>query len=177
MENSPGRTPAAVRLRPWSPDDLWLLRRTNAPEMTEHLGGPESEQALLDRHARYQRIGGDDGRMYAVLLEETGEVAGSIGFWGITWQDEPVFETGWGVLPEFQGRGVAVAAARAVTAQAAAQGTRRRLHAFPKVRHTASNAVCRKAGFALMGECDFEYPKGNPIRCNDWRTELDAPRG
>lgn len=177
MDTAPTATPPAVRLRPWSQDDLALLRRTNAPEMTEHLGGPESEEALLRRHERYLRIDGDAGRMYAVLLDGTDEVAGSIGFWGITWHDEPVYETGWGVLPEFQGRGVAAAAARAVAERAGTLGNRRSLHAFPKVVHAASNSVCRKAGFALVGECDFEYPKGNPIRCNDWRLELGAARG
>src|SRR5882757_347071 len=99
-----------VRLEPWSSDDLWLLRRTNAPEMTEHLGGPETEEQLLARHARYQRIDGAGGRMYRVVLEPDGEVAGSIGFWEQTWRGEKVYETGWGVLPEFQGRGIAVAA-------------------------------------------------------------------
>jgi RimJ/RimL family protein N-acetyltransferase len=164
-----------VRLRPWSPDDLWLLRRTNAAEMTEHLGGPETEDQLTARHQRYLRIDGDGGRMYAVVLAATGQVAGSIGFWAQTWEGEPVFETGWGVLPEFQGRGIAVAAARAVIARARANGSRRRLHAFPSVQHAASNAVCRRSGFTLVGECAFEYPKGNPIRSNDWRTDLTGP--
>jgi hypothetical protein len=40
------------------------------------------------------------------------------------------------------------------------------------VHHDASNAVCRKAGFELVGECDFEYPPGNHIRSNDWRLAL-----
>jgi RimJ/RimL family protein N-acetyltransferase len=176
MNSTAAGTPATVRLRPWSQDDLGLLRRTNAPEMTRYLGGPESEEALLARHERYQRIDGDAGRMYAVVLEATGEVAGSIGFWAQTWQGEEVYETGWGVLPEFQGRGVAAAAARAVVEEARARGSRRFLHAFPKVEHAASNAVCRKAGFVLLGECSFEYPKGHPIRSNDWRADL-APAG
>ena len=163
----------AVRLRPWSSDDLWLLRRTHAPEMTEHLGGPETDEQVLARHERYQRIDGDPGRMFAVELGETGQVAGSIGFWGRDWHDEPVYETGWGVLPEFQGRGIAVAAARAVAAAARLRGDGRRwLHAFPKVEHAASNAVCRRAGFTLMGECAFEYPKGRMITSNDWRLDL-----
>ncbi|MEE4543787.1 GNAT family N-acetyltransferase [Streptomyces sp. V4-01] len=166
---------APVRLRTWSPDDLRLLRRTNAPEMTEHLGGPETEEKLAERHERYQRIDGDAGRMFAIVLEATGEAVGSIGFWGRTWQDQPVYETGWGVLPEYQGRGIAAAAARLVVVEARERGDRRWLHAFPKVEHAASNAVCRKAGFTLMGECAFEYPKGHPIRSNDWRTELSAP--
>ena len=35
-----------------------------------------------------------------------------------------------------------------------------------------SNAVGRKAGFELRDEVDFEYPLGHPIRCNDWRYDL-----
>ncbi|MBY8878352.1 GNAT family N-acetyltransferase [Actinacidiphila acidipaludis] len=174
---APAGTPVTVRLRPWSPDDLELLRRTNAPEMTRYLGGPETEEALLARHERYLRIDGDAGRMFAVVLDGTAEVAGSIGFWAQTWRDEPVYETGWGVLPEFQGRGVAVAAARAVVREARSRGSRRHLHAFPKLEHAASNAVCRKAGFVLMGACEFEYPKGHPIRSNDWRFDLAAAEG
>jgi RimJ/RimL family protein N-acetyltransferase len=177
MDDAP--TPAAprtgaapIRLRPWSADDLWLLRRTNSPEMTAQLGGPESEEKLAERHERYQRIDGDAGRMFVIVTEPGGEAVGSIGFWGQTWQGEPVYETGWGVLPEHQGRGIAAAAARLLIAEARERGNRRWLHAFPKVEHAASNAVCRKAGFRLMGECAFEYPKGHPIRSNDWRTEL-----
>lgn len=144
--------------------------------MTQHLGGPETEEQLVDRHQRYLDIQGETGRMFAIVLEPGGEVAGSIGFWARTWRDEPVYETGWGVLPEFQGRGVAVAAARAVVAEAAGRGDRRRLHAFPSVEHAASNAVCRKAGFILVGECAFEYPKGRPMVSHDWMVDLTAVR-
>lgn len=161
-----------VRIEPWSADDLWLLRRTNAPEMTEHLGGPETEEQLLGRHQRYQDLGLPTGRMYRVVLVPDGQVAGSIGFWEKTWQGEQVYETGWGVLPEFQGRGIAVAAALAVVEQASAEGVHRYLHAFPSVDHPASNAVCRKAGFTLAGEVAFEYPKGNPITSCDWLIDL-----
>jgi len=163
-----------VELVPWGEDDLWLLRRTNAPEMTEHLGGPETEEQLLRRHRRYVGTG-EPGRMYRVVLTATGETVGSIGFWEREWQGQTVWETGWGVLPEFQGRGLASQAARAVADAARADGRHRYLHAFPEARHTASNAVCRKAGFALRGEVAFEYPKGNPITSHDWRLDLASP--
>ncbi|MDX6356428.1 MAG: hypothetical protein QOF98_3331 [Streptomyces sp.] len=174
MTNAHHGTSPDVQLRPWSRDDFWVLGRTNAPEMTEHLGGPETEAQLVARHQRYLRIDGDGGRMYTIRLSPGGEAAGSIGFWGRTWQGEDVYETGWGVLPEFQGRGLAVAAARAVMREAARSGDRARLHAFPSVDHAASNAVCRKAGFTLLGACDFEYPKGTFIQSNDWVVELAA---
>ena len=80
------------------------------------------------------------------------------------------------MLPEFQGHGIAVAAATLVADSARAEGLFRWLHAYPKVVHGASNAVCRKAGFTLLGEVDFEYPKSTPIRCNDWRLDLASDR-
>lgn len=170
-------TEVEVRLRPWSQGDFRILERTNSAEMTEHLGGPESPEQLARRHERYLRVDGDAGRMYVVEPASGGHALGTIGFWGRTWQDEEVYETGWGVLPEFQGRGIAAAAARAVTQEARRLGSRRRLHAFPSVDHPASNGVCRKAGFVLLGQCAFEYPPGNPLTCNDWMVDLEAPAG
>ncbi|MFC9330221.1 GNAT family N-acetyltransferase [Kitasatospora sp. NPDC057015] len=165
-----------VRLEPWAEDDLWLLRQTNAPEMTEHLGGPETEQQLLDRHRRYVDLPGTGrGRMFTVHLAGEERAAGSIGFWETVWRGEKVYETGWAVLPGFQGRGVAVAAARAVIAAVRAEERHRELHAFPSVGNPASNAICRRAGFTLLDECEFEYPKGSFMRCNDWCLDLTAP--
>jgi len=74
--------------------------------------------------------------------------------------------------PPFQGRGIATAAARAVAEHARAQHQHKHLHAFPAVDHPASNAICRKAGFTLLGDIDFEYPPGSIMRCNDWQLEL-----
>ncbi|WP_369177848.1 GNAT family N-acetyltransferase [Streptomyces mutabilis] len=152
-----------VCLVPWAEGDLWLLRRTNAPEMTAHLGGPETEEQLAVRHRRYVEL--EPGRMYRITLADGGGTVGSIGYWQRTWQGAEVWETGWAVLPEFQGRGLAARAARAA-------GPHRYLHAFPSVGHAASNAVCRRAGFTLLGQADFEYPKGHRIRSNDWRVDL-----
>lgn len=164
--------PTEVRLEPWSDAELPLLRANNTPEMMRYLGGPEPEAKLLDRHRRY--LAGHE--MYRVVLLPGGEVVGNTGYWTKDWQGEPVYETGWAVLPAYQGRGVAVAAVRAVVAKAAAEGTRRYLHAFPSVENAPSNGVCRKVGFELLGECDFEYPPGHTMRCNDWRLDLTAAR-
>jgi RimJ/RimL family protein N-acetyltransferase len=67
---------------------------------------------------------------------------------------------------------VAVAAAMACARLAAQQRRHRWLHAFPSVDHPASNAVCRRAGFTLLGPVDFEYPKGHWHPSNDWRLPL-----
>lgn len=167
-EGGPG---PGVRLEPWSEDDLRLLRRGNSPRMTEHLGGPETEEELLARHRRYLAVAA--GRMYRVVLADSGEAVGSIGYWEHEWRGETVWETGWGILPEFQGRGLAVRAARAVVEVARESRTHRYVHALPRVVNTASNAVCRRAGFTLFGEVSVEYPKGHWNMSNDWRLELE----
>jgi RimJ/RimL family protein N-acetyltransferase len=162
----------AIRLEAWTEADVSLLRQANTPEMTEHLGGPETEEKLLNRHRRYLRLEDPGaGLMFAVVLGG-GERVGTIGYWERTWRDILVYETGWGVAPAFQGRGIATAAAKAIAARARAQRRHKHLHAFPAADHPASNTICRKAGFTLLGETDIEYPAGTIMRCNDWRLEL-----
>ncbi|MCD0483842.1 GNAT family N-acetyltransferase [Streptacidiphilus sp. ASG 303] len=177
------RTPEnalGVRIEPWSEEGLELLRRINTPEMKRHVGGPETEEQVLARHRRY--LGALDGRMFRVLLPG-GEAVGTVGYWARVWRGEAVYESGWNVLPSHQGRGVAAAAVAAVLHRARAEGRHRYLHAFPSVDNPASNALCRRAGFVLLGECDFPYPPGSgrTMRSNDWRLDLaartDAPGG
>ncbi|MFB7371667.1 GNAT family N-acetyltransferase [Streptomyces sp. NPDC056222] len=175
--SSPASTASPVRLEPWSVDDFGLLRAMNAPELMEHLGGPETEEALVKRHRRYVDLsasGTSAGRMFRIVLLPEEVVVGSIGFWEQTVDERPVYETGWTVLPGFQGRGVATAATRAVAELARAARSHRFLHAFPSTDNGPSNAVCRKAGFELLGARDFEYPPGHPLRCNDWRLDLET---
>jgi RimJ/RimL family protein N-acetyltransferase len=165
---------AEVRLEPWGDGDLPLLRRLlGDPAMTEHLGGPESEEKLVERQARYERVGEPGaGRMFKIVELASGEAAGSVGYWEKDWRGERVYETGWSVLPEFQGRGIAVGATEQVIAAAREEHRHRYLHAFPSVENAPSNAICRKLGFELLGDSEFEYPKGNFMRCNDWRLDL-----
>ena len=162
-----------IALEPWADVDLELLRRLNTPEVWAHLGGPETEEKVLERHARYLDPSAPGaGRMFTVLLVPEGVKAGSIGYWEREWQGETVYETGWNVLPEYQGRGIASAATTAIVTRARAEARHRSLHAYPSVDNPASNAICRKAGFTFAGEHDFEFPKGHFMRCNDWRYDL-----
>jgi RimJ/RimL family protein N-acetyltransferase len=175
MEPTVQQAVRGVRLEPWGEDDFWLLERANAPEMTTYLGGPETEEQVLSRHRKY--VENDfPGQMFVVILAD-GERVGSIGYWQ---HEQPggstVWEAGWGVLPEFQGRGIAAAAITELIEVAAAARSHRTLHAYPRIDNPASNALCRKAGFTLGAEIDLEYPKGNPIRCNDWYVDLHVVR-
>jgi RimJ/RimL family protein N-acetyltransferase len=150
-----------------------LLVRLNSPEMTEHLGGPESDEQLRLRHERYVRLADStEAFIFKVVLVSTGEVVGGVNFWEREWQGRQVYEMGWGVLTEFQDRGIASAAVREAIEVARGVGRREAIHAFPSLENGASNAICRKAGFQLMGEVPFEYPKGHWMRCNDWRIAL-----
>jgi RimJ/RimL family protein N-acetyltransferase len=158
-----------VRIEPWVDADLALLYRMNAPEMLEHLGGPETEEQILVRHKRYVEIGGTGtGRMFSIVLLPDLETVGNIGYWESVWQEETVYEIGWGVLPPFQGKGIATAATAAAVASARAEQKHRHIHAFPSVDNPASNAICRKLGFLFIAECNFEYPPGSIMRCNNW---------
>jgi RimJ/RimL family protein N-acetyltransferase len=114
--------------------------------------------------------------MFRITLLPEDVAAGSIGDWEREWRGETVYEMGWGVLPEFQGRGIATAAATAVVADARSQHKHRAIYAYPSIDHPASNAICRKAGFTLLGPSEFEYPKWHVIRCNDWRLEFETNR-
>src|SRR2546430_15108922 len=89
---------ARVRLEPWGEGDLPLLRRLMGdPAMTEHLGGPESEEKLTERQGRYQRIGGTGaGRRFKIVDEATGEPAGSGGYRGEDWGGTTTVQNGRG---------------------------------------------------------------------------------
>ena len=156
--------------RPWAPGDLSILQAAlGDPAMMAHLGGPETPDKIASRQADYERPG---SRQYAIVADGTG--AGWIGYWEREWRGGTVFEIGWSVLPAFQGRGLASRATAEVLEVARADGAARVVHAFPSVDNGPSNGICRKLGFDLVEELEFEYPKGSVLRCNDWRLTLRA---
>jgi RimJ/RimL family protein N-acetyltransferase len=162
------------RVVPWGEDDLPLLHRLlGDPAMMEHLGGPESPEKIEERHGRYLD-GQTPAKMFKVVDAATGESVGSVGYWEREANEGQVWETGWMVLPEFQGRGIATEATRQVIDLCRAERTHRYLYAYPSVDNEPSNAICRKLGFELVDEEEYEYPKGsgNILRCNDWRLDL-----
>ena len=161
-----------VSLEPWEAGDEPLLHKLlGDPAMMEHLGGAESPEKIADRHQRYLTLPEGD-RMFKIVSDD-GEAVGSVGYWQTEHHNEPVYETGWFVLPAFQGRGIATAATRQAIELAAAERRNRWIHAFPSVTNPASNAICRKLGFELVeADMEFEYPKGHLLVVNDWRLEL-----
>jgi RimJ/RimL family protein N-acetyltransferase len=139
--------------------------------MMEHLGGPESAEKIAERQARYEQRG---SKQFKIVDEASGDGVGWVGYWERDWLGEQVYEIGWSVLPAFQGRGIAGSATLQAIRIARSERKRRLIHAYPAVDNAPSNAICRKLGFTLAGSCDFEYPKGCTMRCNDWRLDLFA---
>jgi RimJ/RimL family protein N-acetyltransferase len=163
-----GEVERQLSLEPWGAGDLALLRRlVGDPAMMEHLGGPEDEAKIATRQARYAQRG---SKQFKVVTG--GEDAGWVGYWDRDHHGDEVYEIGWAVLPELQGRGVAGAATALALERARAEQGRRFVHAFPSVDNPPSNAICRKLGFTLLGDEAFEFPPGQFMRCNDWRFDL-----
>ena len=157
-----GRGPVvttAVQLRPWSADDLPVLERNNAPEMTVHLGGPESPEKVRDRHERYQRHW-LEGTAWMFTARVDDEPVGLVGYWNTTHEGRDVFECAYGILPEFQGRGLAAAAMQACLAHAAtARDARRRLRLPEGDERTQQRAV-RAARVRPRGRAGLRVPEG-----------------
>lgn len=163
----------ALTLRLWSVDDLPLLQAANAPSMTSHLNGSESDDEIVARHERYLRlVSSGEARMF--VIEEDERALGSIGYWKTDWRNESVWEAGWFVLPSAQGRGIAAQALALLIADLRKRSAGRRfLLAFPSVSNAASNAVCRRAGFAMEGTTTETF-RGAELVINEWAFDLSA---
>jgi RimJ/RimL family protein N-acetyltransferase len=110
--------------------------------------------------------------MFRIVDVASGVGVGSVGFWTKEWREEHVYEVGWMVVTEFQGRGIAVAATAQAIEIAKRADRHGLMHAFPNVDNAPSNAICRKLGFELLEAREFEFPKGHFMLCNDWRLDL-----
>ncbi|MDG6907363.1 MAG: GNAT family N-acetyltransferase [Nitrososphaerota archaeon] len=164
-----------VGIRPYVEGDSALLERTlGDPRIMTHLGGPESIEKLRERHKRYVAMSNDpsSGCMFAITVDSGKTSVGTVGYWEKEWDGQKVWETGWSVLPEFQGQGIATEATRLVVERVSRLRRHRFLYAYPSVNNHASNAICRKVGFTLLRESDFEYPLGNTLHCNVWQLKL-----
>lgn len=158
-------------LRRWRDDDLELLRAANSPDMTSHLNGIETEEQLIERNARYLRLW-ESGEARMFVIEDGGRSLGAIGFWAVDWRGEPAFEAGWFVVPEAQGHGVASRALGLLVDDARRhRGVRRFLSALPAVANAGSNAVCRGAGFEMVGTMTETF-RGADLTMNEWVLDL-----
>lgn len=162
--------PGEVSVRRYKDADLCLMRALNTDEVWAHLGGAESEEKMLTRHRLF--LAGVAGGTQMFVIEAAGTVVGNVGYWQIDHRGEAVYEMGWMVLAQFWGQGFASRGTVAAIEALRQEAVRDAIHAFPPLANPASNGVCRRAGFRLVGEMESEYPKGHVMRVNDWRFDL-----
>lgn len=143
------------------------------PRVMAELGGPWTADDARAAHAR--RVAGirDSGFWWLLIVPDpaTGPV-GTIGVWASEWEQEPISETGWMVLPEHQGKGFASAALALLLERERAERRWGDIHAFPGATNAPSNALCRKFGFELVGEGDADYA-GRHFPVNHWVLRAD----
>jgi RimJ/RimL family protein N-acetyltransferase len=156
-----------VELSAYTDADIALTEamETDRVVMAE-LGGPVPAEAIPALHRR--RLGDP---WWLVVVTDEGERAGTIGIWETEHDGAVVHETGWMLLPAFHGRGLASAALRQLLDRARAVARFEQLHAWPGVTNGASNALCRKFGFELLGEEEGAYRDAR-LRVNHWVLTL-----
>lgn len=159
----------AVELVEYEDRDLELVLAIDLdPVAMRHLGGPREETAARKAH-RERLLVPEEGGIWKTIVAD-GERVGSLGIWrgdvaGATW------EAGWTILPAHHRRGIATRALAQLIGLARASGAYDSIHAFPGRDNEASNALCRRAGFTLVGTWRGEYA-GGPFVANHWRLEL-----
>jgi RimJ/RimL family protein N-acetyltransferase len=159
-----------VELQTYTDGDFWLTEALETdPAVMRELGGPIERDKLPEIHRR--RL--VDPWWFKIVAEPGGPAVGTIGVWETRHGDEVLHETGWMVLPAYQGRGIASRALTALIERATAEPRFPSIHAFPPVTNAPSNALCRKFGFSLLGQVDFVY-SGRTLHCNHW--SLETPR-
>jgi RimJ/RimL family protein N-acetyltransferase len=158
-----------VELVPFTAADAWLMEQLETdPRTMSELGGPvpiEEIPAIVER--RLRTTAEDGGWILKIVpAPEVGPV-GLLMLWHSEWQGEALSELAWMVLPEHQGKGYASAGLAVLIDMANAAGYWGDLHAFPGVTNVPSNALCRKSGFALVGQGDGGY-RDAVFRLNHW---------
>ena len=157
-----------LTLLAWDDRGAALLKALNTPTGKAHLGGPESDEKLADRHQRYlgyARPG--DTECFMVAIGDA--LVGSVVYWE---GDDGAYEVGWEIVPNWHGRGVGARAVALMLDHLAKVRRHDLAFAYPTPDNAGSNGICRKLGFDLIAPRDVEYPKGVWSPHNVWRRDL-----
>ncbi|MEU0406857.1 GNAT family N-acetyltransferase [Streptomyces griseorubiginosus] len=149
--------------------DAYVRMRCD-PAMMADLGGPLPREGMADKVRRDAEEAAADQSWLKMIVPDPDRpevVAGSLALWSHDPGDGPLSEIGWMVLPEFQGRGLAKRAARALIDKAWEEGRWGDIHAFPATGNGPSNGICRSLGFRLVGEVDMPFAD-RLLRSNHW---------
>ena len=154
-----------VRLRDVELTDLDAYVRMRCdPVMMAELGGPLPREGIEAKvRLDVETVAADLGWIKVIVLDDDkgapDAVAGSVVLWSHQedGEDEPISETGWMVLPEFQGRGLAKRAERELLRLARDDGRWGLVHAFPGATNAPSNGICRSLGFRFVETRDVTF--------------------
>jgi RimJ/RimL family protein N-acetyltransferase len=159
-----------MTLEPLTGDDLPLIAELETdPVVMKELGGPlpyEAMRAKLDKRLRLVA----EGKAIVCKIMTDGVAAGFVCLWESEHGGTSLSEIGWMLKPAYQGRGLGTAATRALIERARAEKRWGALHAYTSVTNVPSNAICRKLGFALVGEEAVDY-SGRSLRAAHWRLD------
>ncbi|MEV4715522.1 GNAT family N-acetyltransferase [Micromonospora sp. NPDC049374] len=158
-------------LRDVEPADLDAYVRMRCdPVMMSELGGPQPRERIAGQLARdLETVRDDSAWIKMIVAGASARVAGTV----TLYRQEGISEIGWMVLPEFQGRGLASQAVRTVLDLARADGRWGPIHAFPSTTNAASNAICRSAGFSLVGQEERTFA-GRVFQTRHWVVDTSA---
>lgn len=164
--------------------DAYVRMRCD-PVMMAELGGPQPREGIEAKvRLDVENAAADINWIKMIVLDDdslTGTtVAGSVVLWSHEedGEDEPISETGWMVLPEFQGRGLAKRAERELLRLARDDGRWGLVHAFPGVTNGPSNGICRSLGFRLVETLDVALFVDQTLNANHWIIDpADLDRG
>lgn len=155
------------------------LLESDAPEFTRLFAGdwdavkqtgripfPPDQEAIRDWIRLHE---GSHARGFAVLLEDTGEFVGLVGYGG----DAFSAEVGYAFGRIYWGRGYATEAVRAMSRHAQHEGLAW-IEAFSFIENPASARVLEKAGFTELATVTRLYPeRGGPRRVRQFRLRFE----
>ncbi len=148
--------------------DRWLTEALETdPRVMADLGGPWTPDAIDGIHQRRLTAVAGGGWWETIRPDPDGPPVGAIGIWSASWEEAPISEVGWMILPEHQGHGYATRALAILLDRVRADGRWGPVHAFPGVTNVPSNALCKRAGFRLLGPADVDYGD-RVLHCNHW---------
>ncbi|MQA27354.1 MAG: GNAT family N-acetyltransferase [Micromonosporaceae bacterium] len=160
-----------MRLRDVELGDVEAYARMRCdPVMMAELGGPLPGEGIEAKvRSDVASVAADASWIRMIVPDESAPdvVAGTVTLWSHADDGQQISEIGWMVLPEFQGRGLAKRAVRALLEQARGDGRGGVVHAFPAVTNAPSNGICRSLGFTLRGEEDVRFAD-RVIHANHW---------
>jgi RimJ/RimL family protein N-acetyltransferase len=162
-----------MRLELMTEEDVELrVRMETDPRLMAELGGPRPKEDIEQAHARSLVLAAEGECWPMKIIPDGSDVpAGNVDIFRSSHDGEDVYEIGWMILPEFQGRGLASQAVHEMLGRARNARKFGRLHAFPSTTNRASNRICEKNGFTKVSEVNVEFA-GQSLRCNHWRIDL-----